>query len=239
MTYHCLFEQSGTFKNELKKLGYKAYDYDLQNEFEQTDYQIDLFREIEKAYKNEKSIFDNINKDDTIIAFFPCVRFEDQIQMGFRGTMHQMKNWSLEQKLEYDLKLQKELSELYNIITKLTIICVRKNIPLVIENPYSTTHYLVKYWCIPYTILDKDRTIRGDYFKKPTQYWFINCKPKYNMIFEANVINDKKTIANTNNKTERSMISKEYANRFIREFIVDAAEIKIIEDRTSTLNIAQ
>lgn len=47
---HLLFEQSGVFKNEFKKLGYEAFDYDLQNNFGETDYQIDLFSEIEKAY---------------------------------------------------------------------------------------------------------------------------------------------------------------------------------------------
>lgn len=26
---HCLFEQSGTFKKEFLKLGFKAYDYDI------------------------------------------------------------------------------------------------------------------------------------------------------------------------------------------------------------------
>lgn len=46
MIVHCLFEQSGTFKNEFKKLGYEAYDYDMQNAFGQTDYVIDLFSEI-------------------------------------------------------------------------------------------------------------------------------------------------------------------------------------------------
>ena len=51
MRAHCLFEQSGTFKNEFKKLGIEAFDYDIQNEFEQTDFQIDLFAEIEKAYR--------------------------------------------------------------------------------------------------------------------------------------------------------------------------------------------
>ena len=50
MIAHCLFEQSGTFKNEFKKLGIEAYDYDVLNDFEQTDYQIDLFHEIEVAY---------------------------------------------------------------------------------------------------------------------------------------------------------------------------------------------
>lgn len=50
MKAHCLFEQSGTFKNEFKKLGIEAYDYDIQDEFGQTDYVIDLFSEIDKAY---------------------------------------------------------------------------------------------------------------------------------------------------------------------------------------------
>lgn len=46
MVAHCLFEQSGTFKNEFKKLGIEAYDYDIQNEFNETDYVVDLFEEI-------------------------------------------------------------------------------------------------------------------------------------------------------------------------------------------------
>lgn len=50
MVYHCLFEQSGTFKNEFKKLGYEAYDYDILDDFKETDFKVDLFNEIEKAY---------------------------------------------------------------------------------------------------------------------------------------------------------------------------------------------
>lgn len=47
MKVHCLFEQSGTFIKEFKKLGYEAYDYDIQNEFGETDNVVDLFAEIE------------------------------------------------------------------------------------------------------------------------------------------------------------------------------------------------
>lgn len=57
---HCFFEQSGTFKNEFKKLGYNAYDYDIQNSFGETDYVIDLFQEIENAYNCKPSIYDKI-----------------------------------------------------------------------------------------------------------------------------------------------------------------------------------
>ena len=57
MAFHLLFEQSGTFKNELKKLGQEAYDYDILNDFQQTDFQIDLYDEIECAYKRERDGF--------------------------------------------------------------------------------------------------------------------------------------------------------------------------------------
>ena len=182
-----------------------------------------MYKEIEKAYEYEKSIFDDISKDDLVMAFFPCIRFEDQIQMHFRGTATQYKKYSDIEKLEVDLKLHKELSKLYELVTKLAIVCIRKDIPLIIENPYSTTHYLTKYWSIPAKVIDKDRTLRGDYYEKPTQYWFINCEPKQNMILEAYTWNadKKKSIEKTNNKTERSLIAPEYANRFIREFILE------------------
>lgn len=226
MKYHCFFEQSGTFKNEFKKLGYEAYDYDILNDFGETDYIIDLFKEIKGAYRGRRSIFDTISKQDMIIAFFPCIRFEDQIQMHFRGTSYQYKNYTDKQKLELDLKLHKELSELYELITKLAIVCIRKEIPLIIENPYSTTHYLVKYWAIPYTILDNDRTKNGDYYEKPTQYWFINCEPKNNILFEPLGLVEKKIcnyqtkIDGINRTVLRSMIHPQYARRFIKEFII-------------------
>ena len=217
---YCFFEQSGTFKNEFRKLGYEAFDYDIQDEFGETDYICDLFVDIEEAFKNRESVFDDITQNDLIIAFFPCVRFEDQIQLHFRGEAVQMKNWSDEQKLANDLILHNSLHELYTRITQLAIVCLRRKIPLIIENPYSTQHYLLRYWGIKAKVIDKDRTVRGDYYKKPTQYWFINCEPQQNMILEAYTINNRKTINNIHNSTERSLISKEYANRFIREFIV-------------------
>ena len=49
---HCFFEQSGTFKKEFIKLGIPAEDYDIQNNFGQTDHITDLFGEIDSAYDN-------------------------------------------------------------------------------------------------------------------------------------------------------------------------------------------
>ena len=50
MKAFCLFEQSGTFKNEFKKLGVPAFDYDILNDYGETDHVCDLFAEIDRAY---------------------------------------------------------------------------------------------------------------------------------------------------------------------------------------------
>lgn len=235
MIAHCLFEQSGTFKNEFKKLGYEAYDYDIQNEFGETDYVIDLFEEIRGGYDGKPSIFDNISTDDLILAFFPCVRFENQIMLWFRGQSHSQRNWSMEKKMQFDMDLLDEVSQMYKLVNKLFILCMRKGLRLVMENPYSEEHFLRRYWCYLPAIIDKDRRDNGDYYKKPTQYWFVNCEPKYNLVFEPvtyNAIDCKdpirlmnkehyeKTGAKTN-KEARSMIHPDYANRFIRQYLID------------------
>ena len=72
---HCFFEQSGTFKNEFIKLGIPAEDYDIQNNFGETDHVVDLFTEIEKAYDCRRSIFDNIRGGGFDNGVFPLYLF--------------------------------------------------------------------------------------------------------------------------------------------------------------------
>ena len=77
---HCFFEQSGTFKNEFIKLGIPAEDYDIQNNFGETDNVVDLFAEIENAYDGKPSIFDNIRGggfDNGIFPVYPFLRCQD------------------------------------------------------------------------------------------------------------------------------------------------------------------
>lgn len=125
-----------------------------------------------------------------------------------------------------DLKLHKELSLNYELITKLSIIVYKRNLRMVFENPYSEQHYLSKYWCLKPKIIDKDRRKNGDYFKKPTQYWFVNCEPKDNFLFEA--IDYVPTMqinnlwgTNHDDVVMRSKIHPQYANRFIRQHLID------------------
>ena len=79
---HCFFEQSGTFKNEFKKLGIPAEDYDIQNNFNETDHVIDLFSEIDRAYTNitrqdktrqDKTRQDNFRRNQPLSRPYSCV----------------------------------------------------------------------------------------------------------------------------------------------------------------------
>ena len=204
------------------------------NDYGETDFQIDLFAEIEKAYDEEKSIFDNIRQEDMILAFFPCVRFENQIMLHFRGQAHGMEKWSYKQKMIRCMELLDEVNINYKVVNKLFIVCIDRNLKLVVENPYSEEHFLRRYWCYPPAIIDRDRRENGDWYKKPTQYWFLNTEPKNNLVFEpiqhldfdsSDMIRQmrKKNIEKTGAKTikqARSIIHPQYANRFIRQYLI-------------------
>ena len=122
--------------------------------------------------------------------------------------------------MTYDLKLMEELSHNYQLVTKMALIAMRNGFPLVIENPYSTQHFLTKYWALKPKVVDYDRRDRGDFYEKPTQYWFINRDPSENFVFESPTQKETKRVCHARNQVERSMISPDYANRFIREFIL-------------------
>lgn len=116
---------------------------------------------------------------------------------------------------------------------KMFIICMRKGLKLVMENPYSEEHFLRRYWCYSPAVIDRDRRDSGDYFKKPTQYWFLNCEPQNNLVFEPiryvgihtkwehRTMEDYRVTGASNVKTARSMIHPQYADRFIRQYILD------------------
>ena len=228
---HCLFEQSGTFRDEFLKLGILAEDYDIDNHFGKTDHVIDLFGEIETSYGGGCSVFDEMTKDDLIVAFFPCVRFSQEALLLFQGHNFGIKTWSLKKKMQYDITLHGELHSLYCLVTKLVLVCIQKDLRLIIENPYGIQHYLTNYWALKPSIIDKDRTKNGDYYKKPTQYFFVNCEPEQNFIFEpiewskTRVVEETKSEDGMTSKIIRSLIHPQYARRFIKMYILNQDSI--------------
>lgn len=223
---HCFFEQSGTFKNEFIKLGIPAQDYDIQNHFNQTDNVVDLFAEIENAYDNKPSIFDKITKDDLIMAFFPCIYFTGANNpCYFTLNCNNYVNLTLEQKLDTMLERAKNREYFYELIIKMVGVCLRRELRLIIENPFSTLHFLNNNFFKAPTLIDQDRTLRGDFFKKPTGYWFFNCENTIGYSYQRD--KERKTIREAKGSSkggicseERSMISPDYARNFICDFIL-------------------
>lgn len=181
------------------------------------------------GFEGKPSIFDNIKKTDLIFAFFPCTRFEAKIPLWFRGQAMQQKNWDDIKKLQCSMKLHNELHDLYELICMLVIIAKRRELKLIIENPYTQPHYLTTYWCIKPSLIDKNRRDDGDYYNKPTQYFFINCKVQNNICFEPIEFVEKKRIADKGfgdkkRQVERSLIHPQYARRFIKQYILEEGE---------------
>ena len=222
---HCFFEQSGTFKNEFRKLGIPAEDYDIQNNFGETDHTDDLFEAIECAYGGGgQSLFDTITKDDLILAFFPCIYFSQQNTIFFDGTNLNWRNNTMKEKADKILQRSKDRQRFYEIALKLFALCDTRGLRLIVENPYSQMHYLHNNFPYKPSIIDRNRQMRGDYFRKPTQYWFVNCEPTNGHSFQKPTL--KLTVNGLSGHQgslcdeDRSIISPDYARNFICDFII-------------------
>ena len=222
---HCFFEQSGTFKNEFKKLGYEAFDYDIQNNFGETDYVVDLFKNIEDAYEGRESIFDNIGGGDLIMAFFPCIFFCESNTINFRLDAYNYRKLDIRGKTEQIIKRSESRDYFFQLATKMVCIVIEKGLRMIIENPYQAQSYMCNNFIFPPTIIDKDRTQRGDWFKKPTGYWFVNCTNTFGYSIQQD--KERKVIRKCKSapsqglcSEERSLISPDYARNFICDFII-------------------
>lgn len=223
---HCLFEQSGTFKRAFRQLGISAFDYDIQDQFGETDFKIDLFECIDAAFEGLPSIFDRMHSCDLIVAFFPCIYFNEHNEMYFCGTSYNLRSLSPAAKLRAIIDRSDKRQAYYKKVLQLMTICEDRGLKLVIENPYNAHHY----WRFNFPnypkVIDMNRTIRGDYFKKPTQYIFVGFEPGKGQSLAK--VHKMKFIEECSSSrvaglcsTERSMISPEYAHNFICDFILD------------------
>ena len=240
---HCFFEQSGTFKNEFIKLGISAEDYDIQNNFGETDHVIDLFGEIDRAYENltrqdktrqdKTTIFDQIDaSQDLIVAFYPCIYFCEINSCAFSLWHMNYRSLSDLEKIQKILKRSEKRTEFYERLIKFVAICLIKKIRMVFENPYSTMSFLINNFLDKPKIIDKNRMKRGDFFVKPTAYWFWNCEPTHGFTEQNN--KKQKIIRKTKSSPqegicseERSLISPDYARNWICDFVLGKSQPEI------------
>lgn len=96
---------------------------------------------------------------------------------------------------------------------------------MIFENPWAKQTYLKSNFLkMPY-LIDNNRSLRGDFFVKPTAYWYWNCQPTRGESFQPNkntlrVFWQKKNPQAGVCSEERSMISPDYARNFICDFII-------------------
>lgn len=164
--------------------------------------------------------------DDLIMAFFPCIYFTGSTNPCYYTLENNnYRNLTLPEKLSKILERSKDRQYFFELLYKMVGVCLMRNLRIVIENPYSSTHYLSNNFFKQPDIIDKDRTLRGDFFKKPTGYWFFNCEPTYGFSIQK----DKKVKRVWDCKSaskaglcseERSLISPDYARNFICDFIL-------------------
>ena len=224
---HCFFEQSGTFKREFIKLGIPAEDYDLQDNFGETDHTDDLFAEIEKAYEGGVSLFDSITEDDLIIAFFPCIYFCAMSQMAFSFGYTNYRKMTIKQKTDAILERSANRERFFGLAVKMISVASMRGLRLIMENPWAEQTFLKANFVMPPTIVDENRMLRGDYRVKPTAYWFVNCEPTDGHTVQYDKLREKKTHMTSRGSSvagvcseERSLISPDYARNFICDFIL-------------------
>ena len=171
---------------------------------------------------------------DLIIAFFPCIYFCQASQSAFTYTYNNYVKMDIRRKTQAILDRSVNRQYFYTLLIKLFCVVQERDIRMIVENPYSGQHYLIlsQNFVMPPTIIDHNRMLRGDYFEKPTAYWFIKCKPTEG--FTMQMDKKKKTIMGSKQASkaglcseERSMISPDYARNFICDFILGRPQPEI------------
>lgn len=231
---NCFFEQSGTFRDVFRKLGYEAYDYDISNDYGKTDFQTDIFRRLMSWDMGGKKPFE-ISSDELIIAFFPCIYFCQFSKTCFSFGYAKNLNWDLKNNEFWEnvMYRNRQRANFFEYLTLLVKFCVQYEIPLIIENPYNNgQNYLLSTFFKSPDFIDLDRSLHGDRMKKGTMYYFIGISPNewqgvYPYSGKLQRVEDlpKGKKSGVCSK-ERSEISSVYAEYFIRDIILNEKKIE-------------
>nr|DAI76327.1 MAG TPA: hypothetical protein [Caudoviricetes sp.] len=167
-----------------------------------------------------------MSSDDVVIAFFPCIYFETMqmtyYQLTNLNNRHKPKTEQIKDAIE---RLEKR-TLFHTLLYKMLFIAEHDNLKLVIENPATKPSYLIGTQNFPNpTFIDKNRMERGDWFVKPTAYWFVNFELTHG--FTRQNDKEQKIISKCKQgikagicSEERSLISPDYARNFICDFII-------------------
>lgn len=165
-----------------------------------------------------------------IIAFFPCIYFCCTSQMDMSWTAKNYRKLSDKDKAESILKRSANREEFFRLLVQLFAIAKMRGLRLIVENPWSLQTFLKNgNFIMPPTFVDNNRMNRGDYYVKPTAYWFVNCERTNGLTMQKD--KEKKSIMKSKGAShaglcseERSLISPDYARNFICDFILGKSQ---------------
>ena len=163
------------------------------------------------------------------MAFFPCIYFSSLSQMDMCWTAVNNRKRDLKTATDDILMRSRERERFYSLAIKMLAVAQLRGVRLIMENPWSMQTYLKSNFVLPPTFVDKDRSLRGDNFKKPTAYWYINCEPTHGFTEQRKrsqrVLDTKSSEQKGVCSEERSMLSPDYARNFICDFILGKEQI--------------
>lgn len=145
----CLFEQSGAFKHAFRAFGIPSEDWDIQNEYGETDRTIDLFDAIENAWNGKPSIFDEIGENDLAIAFFPCIYFCDASQLACTYDYVNYRGLDIRTMTERILERQRNREKFLAILEKMFCVFKERGLRLIFENPWTGVTFLKHNFVCP------------------------------------------------------------------------------------------
>lgn len=224
---HCLFEQSGTFRDAFRSLGFQSWDYDILDDFGKTDCRIDLLDAISRAYHGRPSLFDRFCQGDLLMAFFPCTYFNQNNRLMLTLSNSHYASLPLTTRFRKIIARSRKIQLYYERLNQLACLAHTRNLKLVVENP-CTGSLIHSTFYKPPLVIDSNRAEMGDYFRKPTMYFFVNCEPA------STIVNGgykcapfKKRIETSARGISRSLISSEYALNWIRAYVLGIPPKKI------------
>jgi hypothetical protein len=181
------------------------------------------------------------------MAFFPCIRFcsvMEQIQHeDFYDAMQKhAKDYGkpsyYRRKWETLRGYSQERFQLYDLALKMYAVCQIKGVRMIMENPWHPTNFTNHFWFARVSVIDKDRTRRGDYFRKPTAYWFIGCKPTHGETFQPTPKSEVRTITAGSGaaKTKRDMSKVLERQAIDKKYIDHKSETGLCDEDRSMIS---
>jgi hypothetical protein len=180
MKVHCLFEQTNTFRDAARRLGFAAESCDLPGTA--ADRGCDLIAEIE-AFSPKPGVFalhpvfGGVAQGDLVVAFFPCTYFANTLanQGVYAGAPRVLRRPNGAPRPQEELFARRAAALRYRAaFLKLREIARVLGWRLVIENPASSMAKPGAISDIAPDFIIRNRSLWGDSFHKPTAFYSEN-----------------------------------------------------------------